>query len=98
MVTDDSSFLELSLPRERERAVFTEENIKLVDRAAMLRNMWFARASYGDTFYISKARYSAGNDVRFAVGDLEIITRHVRFCAENAHHDANAKNTSGYYS
>jgi len=39
--------------------------------------MWFARASYGDMFYISKARYSPSNDIRFAVGDLEIITQHV---------------------
>lgn len=44
--------------------------------------MWFARASYGDMFCITKARYSLCNDVRFAVGDLEIITHYVWFCAE----------------
>jgi len=53
--------------------------------------MWFARASYGDTFYISKARYSPSNDVRFTVGDLEIITPACVILRGNARPIANEK-------
>lgn len=59
--------------------------------------MWFARASYGDMFCITKARYSPGNDVRFAVGDLEIITYYVWFRTETRIISQTEKNISGYY-